>query len=163
MTARPEALDPATPWRQRLSAGYEIQKWLISGSILTMEKGGQKRQNSTVKTRKNRTNPQRNSLIDYRIDINFLNDLDKVRGSAQGPLNDSTPCPSHQACLGDYRGQENLDRISHFGPVETPAGPRGRGDRAKPSRWPEKLVIWEFTSIESQLDVTNAKTIYKNK
>ena len=161
--ARREALDAAR-WQQLSQPdGWGILKRLIRAEILTMEKVGQKRQNSTVKTRKNRTNPQRNSLIDYRIDINFLNDLDKVRGSAQGPPNDSTPCPSHQACLGDYRGQGNLDRISHFGPVETPAGLRGRGDRAKPSRWPEKLVIWEFTSTESQLDVTNAKTIYKNK
>ena len=93
-----------------------------------MEKGGQKRQNFTVKTRKNRRNPQRNSLIDYRIDANFLNDLDKVRGSAKGLPIDCKPLRSHQTCRVGYRGQENLDRISHFGLVETPAEPRGGGD-----------------------------------
>jgi len=89
-----------------------------------MEKGRQKGQNFTVKTRKNRTNPERNSLIDHRIDDNFLNDLDKVRGSARCSPNDPTPCRNHQASICDYRGERDLDRMPPFGLVKEPRMPR---------------------------------------
>ena len=88
-----------------------------------MEKGRQKRQNFTVKTRKIRRNPQENSLIDYRVDANFLDHLDKVRGSARPLPIDPTPCLNHQASICDYRGQEILDRMPPFGLVGEPREP----------------------------------------
>ena len=76
-----------------------------------MEKGGQKRPNCTVKTRKSGAFPQENSLIESRIDANFLDLLDKVRGSARRLPIDPTPCLNVQASRCDYRAEEILDRM----------------------------------------------------
>ena len=163
MQAPLEAPDAATLERQSQPGRWVILKSVIWGPILTMEKGGQKRQNFTVKTRKIRRNPQENSLIDYRVDANFLDHLDKVRGRARRLPIDPTPCPNHQASICDYRGQEILDRMPPFGLVGEPRKPSRTRRSSEAQQMAGELVIWEFSSVESQLDVTNAKTIYISK
>ena len=128
-----------------------------------MEKGGQKRRDCTVKTRKSGAFPQENSLIEYRIDANFLDDLDKVRGSARRLPNDPTPCPNPQASRCEYRGERNLDRMPPFGLVTWPRKPSRPRRPSEAQQMAEVLVISEFTSMETQLDVSNANTIYKYK
>ena len=158
--ARREALDPAR-WQQLSRPdGWGILKRLIRAEILTMEKVGQKRPNCTVKTRKSGAITQENSLIESHIDANFLDHLDKVRGSARRLPIDPTPCLNVQASRCDYRAKEILDRMPPFGLVRWPSKPSRTRRSSEAQQMTEELTISEFTSMETQLDVTNAKTIY---
>ena len=160
---RPSAFKLGAPWCPKLNGRWEILKTVESRRWLNNGKRRQKEQNFTVKTRKNWTNREGNSLIDQRIDDNFLIDLDKVRGFSRSSPNDTIPCQTHQASICDSNSERILDGMTPIGLEMVPRKARATRRSAEAPKAAREAVIWEIASIETQFDVENAKTICKNK
>ena len=160
---RPSTFKLGPPWGLQFNGRWEIVKMVESRCWLNNGKGRQKEQNFTVKTRKNWTNREGNSLIDQRIDDNFHIDIDKVRGFPRSSPNDTIPCQTHQASIRDYRSEKTLDGMTSIGLDKVPREARATRRSIEGPKAAREVVIWEIAWMESQLDVANAKTIYKNK